>query len=92
MAEMTPDQWRQYATKWQQAGPELERRRREELANWSHDPRIVDALLDIGAKTPYKEDTPNGLVEMQRWFMKMAEKPELLALMAKEDKAPYEAK
>ena len=92
MAKMTPDQWRQYAAKWQQAAPELERIRREELAKWKYDPRIVDALLDIGAKTPYKEETPNGLVEMQRWFMKLAQKQGCVPLVAKEDEAPYEAK
>jgi len=81
---MTPAQWRQYADQWKQAGPELDRVRREELKNWKYDWRIVDALLEIGAKSPHKEDEPNGLVEMQRWFMKAARKQGRLPYVVRE--------
>ncbi len=90
MAKMTSDQWRQYAAQWDRAAPELERIHREELKNQKYDPRLVDALMDIGAKMPHKEETPNGLVEMQYWFRKLAEKQGLIRLTAREDEEPYE--
>ena len=89
MAKMTPAQWRQYAAQWQRASPELERVHREELAHWKYDARIVDALLDIGAKSPRKEEEPNGLVEMQKWFMKFARKQGLLPVVVREESVPY---
>jgi predicted Rossmann fold nucleotide-binding protein DprA/Smf involved in DNA uptake len=89
MAKMTPAQWRQYADQWKQAGPELDRVRREELKNWKYDWRIVDALLEIGAKSPHKEDEPNGLVEMQRLFMKAARKQGRLPYTMRETPGGY---
>ena len=88
--KMTPAQWRQYAAQWQCAAPELERIRREELTNWKYDAAIVDALLDIGAKSPRKEEEPNGLVEMQKWFMKFARMQGLLPAV-REDTAGYDS-
>jgi hypothetical protein len=89
MAKMTPAQWRQYAERWKQAGPELERVRRAELKNWKYDWRIVDALLEIGAKSPRSEEEPNGLVEMQRGFMQFARKQGLLPTVIREVQADY---
>ena len=74
MATMTAEHWQQYAAQWKRAGPELARIRREELANWTYDWMLVDSLLEIGANSPRKEEEPNGLVEMQRLFMKAAPK------------------
>jgi hypothetical protein len=91
MAQMTPAQWRRYAAQWARAGGELDRVRREELAHWKYDSRIVDALLEIGANSPRKEEEPNGLVEMQRWFMKLARKQGLLPAKVRETPAPYGA-
>ena len=52
----------------------------------------MDALLDIGANAPFEEEEPNGLVEMQRWFMKLALKQGLLPASAvREEPAPYGA-
>ena len=81
MAKMTAAQWRQYDAQWRRAAPELDRVRREELAHWKYDWRIVDALLDIGAKTPRREEKPNGLVEMQKWFIKLARRQGLVPLV-----------
>ena len=89
MAEMTPGQWRQYAERWKQAGPELERVRREELRNLKYDWRVVDALLEIGANSPRREDEPNGLVEMQRLFMKAARRQGRLPYAVRETAGGY---
>ncbi len=89
MAKMTSDQWKQYAEQWKQAGPELERVHREELRNWKYDWRIVDALLEIGAKSPRGDDEPNGLVEMQRLFMKAARKQGRLPYVVRETPGGY---
>lgn len=88
MAKMTPTQWRQFAFRWQRAGKALDSVHREELMHWKYDWRLVDALLDIGAKAPRKEEEPNGLVEMQRGFMKFARKQGLLPA-AREGGAVY---
>ena len=84
MAKMTPSQWRQYASQWRRAGRALDTVHREELAQWKYDWRVVDALLEIGDRSPHKEEEPNGLVEMQRWFMKFARKRGLLPAVREE--------
>ncbi len=89
MTEMTPEQWKAYAAQWQKAGPELERIRRDELANSTYNARAVDALLEIGANMPHKEEQPNGLVEMQRLFMKMARQQGLLPVEGNEENPSY---
>jgi hypothetical protein len=89
MARMTPAQWSQYAAQWNRAGPELNRIRREELRSWKYDSRIVDALLEMGVKSPRREEEPNGLVEMQRWFMKFARKQGLLPTVVRESPGAY---
>ena len=89
MAKMTPSQWRQFASQWRRAGKALDRVRREELAHGKYDWRIVDALLDIGAKSTLKEEEPNGLVEMQKWFMKFARKQGLLPKAVREETVSY---
>ena len=88
MAKMTPSQWRQYASQWQRAGKALDGVRLEERAAWQYDASTVNALLDIGAKAPRKEEEPNGLVEMQKWFMKLARKQGLLPAV-REESAGY---
>jgi|GEM_PF-504408 len=89
MTEMTSEQWRAYAAQWRKAAPELERIRRAELANSTYNARAVDALLKIGVGVPHKEEEPNGLVELQRLFMKIARQQGLLPVGAREDDAPY---
>lgn len=74
------EQSRQFVQSRQRAGPELERIRREELR--AMDDRMdldgMDALADIGVRdgTPR---TTSGLVEMQKWFMKLARRQGLLS-------------
>lgn len=89
MTEMTPEQWKAYAAQWRKAAPELERIHRAELANSVYNARAVDALLKIGAGIPYKEEKPNGLVEMQRLFMKMARRQGLLPSEVNEEPLSY---
>ena len=92
MAKMTREQWQQYAAQWKRAAPELDRIRREELANWKYDARIVSALLEIGAKMPYNEKTPSGLMILQQGFMKLAVKQGLLPAKVDDKAAARESK
>ncbi len=78
MKRLTREQQKSVIQQWKRAAPALARVRREELAAWKYDATVVDALLDIGAKAPLKEEEPSGLVEMQKWFMKLARKQGLL--------------
>lgn len=74
MKRLTREQQKAVVEQWKRAAPALARARDEELKEWEYDPTTVDALLEIGAKSPREEDEPNGLVEMQRWFIKFARK------------------
>ena len=77
---MRPDQIalaRRWVKTWQQAGPQLERVRREELRRL--DPQRAIALLcgEADYTVPPRAPRPtSGLVEQQRWFMKMASRRE----------------
>ncbi len=64
----------QYTDQCKRVTPELERVHREEIRSWVYDGRIVDALLDIGARAPYCEEDPDGLVILQQLFMEVARK------------------
>jgi len=57
------------------------------LRGWKYDSRIVDALLEIGSKSPYKEEKPNGLVVTQRLFMEVANRQQLPASVVREGNA-----
>jgi len=92
MKRLTPAQQKAVVQQWKRAAPALARARDEELAAWQYDPAIVDALLDIGAKAPRREEEPNGLVEMQRWFIKFARRQGLLPAAVREEPAAYETK
>ena len=82
MKRLTWKQQKAVVQQWKKAAPALARARREELAAWRYDAATVDALLDIGAKSPRKEDEPNGMIEMQRQFMELARKQGLLPACA----------
>ncbi len=77
---MTSDQnalARRWVKTWQEAGPRLERIRREELRRL--DPQRAIALLCGEADYTVAPRAPrptSGLVEQQRWFMKMASRRE----------------
>ena len=68
---MTEDEARQYVAHWKQAGPALEKVRREELRNLSDDDvrSQIHALLEITGHAPQIRLT-SGLVEQQRIFQK----------------------
>ncbi len=76
LAEWTPEQvalGRRWVQAWKEAGPELERLRREELRRL--DPQRAIALLCGPADylVPPRAPKPtSGLVEQQRWFLKAA--------------------
>ena len=64
---------RRWVKTWQEAGPRLERVRREELRRL--DPQRAIALLcgEADYTVPPRAPRPtSGLVEQQRWFMKLA--------------------
>jgi hypothetical protein len=70
---LTRQQMQKVVEQWKQAGPELERVRKEELRRWQYDYKTVDALLNMGDHFGKSRPT-SGLVEMQKWFMKLAER------------------
>jgi hypothetical protein len=73
MKRISREAYRQYVEKWREAGPELERIHREELRQRPYDPADADTLLELGDS--FKESRPTtGMVEMQEWFMKLAER------------------
>ncbi len=80
IADLSPDQIalaRRWVKTWQEAGPRLERVRREELRRL--DPQRAIALLcgEADYTVPPRAPRPtSGLVEQQRWFMKMASRRE----------------
>ncbi|MDD3545734.1 MAG: DNA-processing protein DprA [Kiritimatiellae bacterium] len=74
MKRLTREQQKLVVDQWRKAAPALAQARDAELKEWRYDSETVDALLEIGAKSPRGDDEPNGLVEMQRLFMKAARK------------------
>jgi len=76
LADWTAEQLaaaRRWVQAWSEAGPELERLRREELRRL--DPQRAIALLCGPAdyRVPPRDARPtSGLVEQQKWFMKAA--------------------
>ena len=79
-ADLSPDQialTRRWVKTWQEAGPRLERVRRDELRQL--DPQRALALLcgEADYTVPPRAPRPtSGLVEQQRCFMKMAARRE----------------
>jgi len=71
MKRLTKEQQKKVVAQWERAGPELERFHREELRNRQYDWTTVDALLDMGDRFGGSRH-PEGLVEMQRLFIKAA--------------------
>ncbi|MFA5342769.1 MAG: hypothetical protein WC381_02250 [Kiritimatiellia bacterium] len=88
MNQLTRHQMKKVVEQWRRAGPELERVRKEELRRWQYDHKAVDALLDMGDNFGKSRPT-SGLVEMQKWFMKLAGRRGLRPLSVRERKADY---
>ena len=82
---LTRQQMQKVVEQWKRAGPELERVRKEELRRWQYDYKAVDALLDMGDNFGKSRPT-SGLVEMQKWFMKLAERQGLRPTSARSDR------
>ena len=72
----TEEEQRQWVQQWEAAGRDLERMRRERLRDLPYRWEDVTALLDLGTLSEAPSRTSSGLVEMQRWFMKMREQDE----------------
>lgn len=90
MKRLAPEQEKAVVRQWQRAAPELKRIHDEELAKWKYDPKIVDALLEIGANSPHREEEPNGLIEMQKAFIEIARRQRLTPSSVREERVPYE--
>lgn len=90
MRKADKERMHEFVERWKKAGPELEAIRRKELsefdyaANWES----IDDLLAIGDKFGLPRKT-SGLVEMQKWFMKLARQQGLLPRAVGEKKARY---
>jgi hypothetical protein len=76
----TPEQWAQmkrWVDTWKKAGPELERIREEEIRN-ENTIRAFEIFTGMAllATRNFPPEPNSGLVEQQRWFMKLAKKQE----------------
>ena len=85
MSRMAKAHWKQYIEQWKRAGPELERIRRQELRGLKYEFPIIDALLEIGDRFGQSRPT-SGLVEMQKWFMILAEQQGLVSKTVRKGK------
>jgi len=76
LAEWTPEQialGRRWVAAWEQAGPELEKLRREELRRLDAYKAIELLCGPADYRSPPREPKPtSGLIEQQRWFKKAA--------------------
>lgn len=89
MKRLTREQQKLVVEQWKRAAPALAQARDAELKEWRYDSATVDALLEIGAKSQREDDEPNGLVEMQRLFMKAARKQGRLPYAVRETPGGY---
>jgi hypothetical protein len=69
MKSLTLEQEKILAQKWEGAGRELERIRREALRGKEYNWAEADALLELGGYAGLPSRTTSGLVEMRRLFM-----------------------
>jgi len=90
MKSMTGKQWKQFIQQWKTAGTALEKVRRDELRMLKYNSATADALLDIGDRFGRSRKT-SGMVEMQKWFMKLAEQQGLRTRAVREKTARYRA-
>ncbi len=68
---MTNEEAREFVERWKKAGPALEKIRREELRNLSHEDcqKQVQTLFGLGSRKQ-KNRYKSGLIEQQRFFQK----------------------
>ena len=74
MKNLTHDEQRNLVRQWDAAGRELERIRRDALRGMAYNWTDVDALLELGDRYDGPPRTTSGLVEMQRFLMKAADR------------------
>ena len=87
--KMSRQNWAQFAQQWQRAGPVLENLRRQALQSLEHDAEGVDAVLAVGDSLGSSRPS-SGLVEMQRWFLKLAERQGLVPKpVVREERSEY---
>lgn len=76
LSEWTPEQTalaKRWVQTWREAGPELERIRREELRRLGPGQAISLLCGEADYTVPPRAPKPaSGLVDQQRWFMKAA--------------------
>ena len=89
MSKMTKEHWRQWIEQWKRAGPALEKVHRQELRSRGYDFRSADMLLEIGDLHGRSRPT-SGMVEMQRLFLKLAQKQGLVPTTVREAATRYE--
>lgn len=77
MAQMTKEQWHRFAAQWEKTGTALDDIRRKELENMTYKSSDADILLDLGSRFAQPRET-NGMVIMQRYFMKWRKQQEQL--------------
>lgn len=88
VSKMTKAHWRQWMEQWKRAAPALEEVRRKELRSRGYDFRSADMLLEMGDLHGRSRPT-SGLVEMQKWFLQLAQKQGLVPTVAREAPARY---
>lgn len=74
MTHPTPEEQRDLVRQWDETGRELERIRRDALRGMPYNWADVDALLELGDHYDGPPRLSSGLVEMQRWFIKAAQR------------------
>ena len=89
MRPLTRAQQKAIVEQWKRAAPALQRARDEELRESCYDETSVDALLDIGANSPFMERDTNGLVEIQKWFLRAARIQGLMPAAVREEAVSY---
>jgi len=72
---LTKEQMQAVVDQWKNAADELRKIKDDELSQLKYDWKIVDALLEIGARTG-KNSKTSGLVEMQQLFSVLLKKME----------------
>ena len=84
------EQYRRYVKGWERTGRELEKIRRKELRELDEQKGGVGlgALAEIGVQYG-RPRTTSGLVEMQKWFMKLARQQGLVVPAVGEESGMY---
>jgi len=88
MTKMTKAHWQRFTEQWQRAGAALARVHRNEIRTRPYDPDTVDDLLQIG-DTLERPRKPCGLVELQRWLLKLGQSRQPTPRAVHEERPDY---